>query len=530
MVPAAVVGDQAGSRVMLFDYNPSFRALDFVVESSITVVDDGVQARSKAGSSPLIIAAADGLSAIVVGSRQAKPVYFLARERERVLVQLNVESLGPILDLDVAKDGSLAVILAKEGRSLIRVDRPDIAAPLKSSQSKEGADKEILKAQKDLAALGYPVGAADGMLGPSTKNAISLFQRRQGLSPTGALDPETKSRLEDEQQRRWYRDRAEFEKRFKEQGVRQFKADEFLPGKADTCTRSKPFPPARTWCSAFLLAKTMVAFRDRWGAPVTIESTFRYRDCGDSSGDAAYSEFRTLDFRSERGNPAQWVKLLEAMRAERLFEGRVEARGDRVHLELEPGPELWMFVGARPKDGKFASGYFDIAEPPEGGKGQVLKTNQAMRLRATAPRMEGKEAVLGEPISYLEQNLSLAVDRVVDVEKDGTRHYWAGGQVVGSDTTDALKGNWFVVIESHTTEATAHPAAEKLRKLYPDFTFSVYLADNGKFAVVAGAGLDQSAAKKLVLEARCAGLSDDAFIRPSKTWKKSEPPQPAAAL
>lgn len=260
---------------------------------------------------------------------------------------------------------------------------------------------------------------------------------------------------------------------------------------------------------------------------MTIESAFRHQDCGDSSGDAAYSEFRALDFRSVRGNPAQWVKLLETLRAEQLFEGRVEARGDRVHVELETAPELWLIAGWRSKDGNFASKNFDVAEPLEAGKGQVLPpANLPMNLRATAPRLEGKKPVFGKPVSLLKRNLALTVERVVEVDINGIRQVWVGGQVVGSDVTHALQSNWFVVIESHTTEARAHLAAEQLRKAYPDFSFDVYLADNGWFAVVAGAGLDQSAAKRLVLEARCAGLSDDAYMRLAETWTKKEAPPP----
>ena len=39
--------------------------------------------------------------------------------------------------------------------------------------------------QKLLAAKGYAIGAADGRIGPSTRDAIADAEKKQGMPPTG---------------------------------------------------------------------------------------------------------------------------------------------------------------------------------------------------------------------------------------------------------------------------------------------------------------------------------------------------------
>jgi g-D-glutamyl-meso-diaminopimelate peptidase len=45
--------------------------------------------------------------------------------------------------------------------------------------------------QQALARLGYPVGAVDGVYGPSTEQAVVRFQRAAGLDADGILGPNT---------------------------------------------------------------------------------------------------------------------------------------------------------------------------------------------------------------------------------------------------------------------------------------------------------------------------------------------------
>lgn len=55
---------------------------------------------------------------------------------------------------------------------------------------------ELRELQQRLAVLGFDPGAVDGLLGPSTREAIRAFQRRQGLPVTGRVDDALNDRLE----------------------------------------------------------------------------------------------------------------------------------------------------------------------------------------------------------------------------------------------------------------------------------------------------------------------------------------------
>jgi len=57
------------------------------------------------------------------------------------------------------------------------------------------ADAEVRRAQERLQALGYEPGPADGLMGPRTREAISAFQRDQGLPASGELDRATREAL-----------------------------------------------------------------------------------------------------------------------------------------------------------------------------------------------------------------------------------------------------------------------------------------------------------------------------------------------
>lgn len=53
----------------------------------------------------------------------------------------------------------------------------------------------VREAQRALNDKGFPAGAADGIMGPHTEQALRQFQQAQGLDTTGALDQQTMSAL-----------------------------------------------------------------------------------------------------------------------------------------------------------------------------------------------------------------------------------------------------------------------------------------------------------------------------------------------
>ena len=54
----------------------------------------------------------------------------------------------------------------------------------------------LIQVQRQLAALGYSCGGADGIMGPRTRAAVVAFQRDQGIAADGLIGPETMAKLE----------------------------------------------------------------------------------------------------------------------------------------------------------------------------------------------------------------------------------------------------------------------------------------------------------------------------------------------
>jgi peptidoglycan hydrolase-like protein with peptidoglycan-binding domain len=80
-----------------------------------------------------------------------------------------------------------------------KLDKPTLTALGVQKDSAEGSSKygaaTIRKAQATLNARGYKVGAADGKMGESTRNALRAFQRSEQIAVTGELNPRTLARL-----------------------------------------------------------------------------------------------------------------------------------------------------------------------------------------------------------------------------------------------------------------------------------------------------------------------------------------------
>src|SRR4051812_6337902 len=73
---------------------------------------------------------------------------------------------------------------------------PQTAAPQPSQTVRSPApapepdsvdERAIAAAQRALTQLGYPVGTADGVMGPATRRAILTFQKDRGLAEDGQL-------------------------------------------------------------------------------------------------------------------------------------------------------------------------------------------------------------------------------------------------------------------------------------------------------------------------------------------------------
>ena len=69
------------------------------------------------------------------------------------------------------------------------------AAPAAAPVSTAPAHMTVREAQERLNALGFPVGAADGAMGPKTRAELMRFQKSRGLPATGTLDSTTVAEL-----------------------------------------------------------------------------------------------------------------------------------------------------------------------------------------------------------------------------------------------------------------------------------------------------------------------------------------------
>ena len=68
--------------------------------------------------------------------------------------------------------------------------KPSVRVPAEPlAPGNRGSAVKLL--QQALARLGYPVGAVDGVYGPSTEQAVVRFQRAAGLAADGILGPNT---------------------------------------------------------------------------------------------------------------------------------------------------------------------------------------------------------------------------------------------------------------------------------------------------------------------------------------------------
>lgn len=73
-------------------------------------------------------------------------------------------------------------------------DGPSVTGSTNPPQT-PAADRRVLLAQRALNAIGYGDLTEDGLMGPMTRDAITRFERDQGLAPSGSLDGRTADAL-----------------------------------------------------------------------------------------------------------------------------------------------------------------------------------------------------------------------------------------------------------------------------------------------------------------------------------------------
>jgi len=83
-----------------------------------------------------------------------------------------------------------------EAQRLAQNWRPKQQATVTTSSTRSATNRgHIARTQRNLAALGYDPGLADGILGPKTRAAIRAFQAREGLPVTGVISESLEAAL-----------------------------------------------------------------------------------------------------------------------------------------------------------------------------------------------------------------------------------------------------------------------------------------------------------------------------------------------
>jgi peptidoglycan hydrolase-like protein with peptidoglycan-binding domain len=92
---------------------------------------------------------------------------------------------------------SLAALLPASAQQVGSPSKPASGSSVaqQGSSPAQLSRDDIMRAQQALDQKGFHAGRADGILGPRTKQALSMFQQQQKLQQTGQLDNRTLSAL-----------------------------------------------------------------------------------------------------------------------------------------------------------------------------------------------------------------------------------------------------------------------------------------------------------------------------------------------
>ncbi len=108
------------------------------------------------------------------------------------IVTLVLASLGLLTGCDLVRSADQYMTQKLRAPSAQAQENPAQAAPLAPIESKP----LVMRTQKILAKLGYRPGPSDGVPGPKTRKAITLYQQRLGLSADGRTSYALLYRLE----------------------------------------------------------------------------------------------------------------------------------------------------------------------------------------------------------------------------------------------------------------------------------------------------------------------------------------------
>ncbi len=189
-----LLGFDSEEALMVVDYDADFRKLYFVGTASFSLrIDEHIKGieTERLADNPLLIASDAEQNTIIFGSRYSKQLAFLRRDGHVLERGDVIEMETQPIDIDVSPDGRYAVVVNADGTFAV-LRQPEAGAETPAALQGSETMREV---QRALSALGFPVGVVDGMPGPRTRRALTVFQKTMGLHPTGIIDEPTLQRL-----------------------------------------------------------------------------------------------------------------------------------------------------------------------------------------------------------------------------------------------------------------------------------------------------------------------------------------------
>lgn len=364
-----VLSVQSGSRLPRIDL-----PLQISLRSSPLIRRSGRQ---------LLVVADRALSLILVGSVGTNKLSVFRKTRGAIEEILPIELRAPIADMTVLHgatniDPDLFVFLREDGRELavasqstlyqsespgqleqdgtatVSVPVEDPKVPEKPAFVNEQLDAvSVTRLQRVLAALGYPVSAIDGRIGPQTTAAIRAFQYDKGIEAIGSLSEETLKALnaavaEVGDVRASNKSYADEYDRFMQQRVPGVDAERLLTlGSSNKdpdspCFALNSLPPRELWSNSVAFARVLKRVEEEFGLKVEVVSGYRspeYSRCAARGDVGSYHvKFQAFDIRladqtnAEKDN-AILFDAIKKIRDTGEFQGGLDATVTSVHVD-----------------------------------------------------------------------------------------------------------------------------------------------------------------------------------------------------
>lgn len=183
-----IIGDFPNKAIGFSDLDPKFRTFSNIAIAPLGMGEEKMVFAAETFKPPLIVSASSSHRTIVVGNRHGNHAFLFSRIGNSLERRNGITLKNPILDIDVSPSGGIIAVLNSDKKSLKIILNP---SEFTTEPGIAFGSERIRDVQRELSLLGYPVGPIDGFYGPNTRRSVALFQKEQGIKPTGTIDKKT---------------------------------------------------------------------------------------------------------------------------------------------------------------------------------------------------------------------------------------------------------------------------------------------------------------------------------------------------